>query len=167
MSAGTELWLIRHGETEWSVSGQHTSRRDIALTDHGRKRAEELRDYLAGMKFRAVLVGPMQRGRETCRMCGCGDVAGVDGGCGEGGLGMGKMAVRGGLGGAGALRVVDGVGAGEEVAGDAGDGGEGSGFGAEELEGHEAGGDGGVGCAGEDGYEAHGGQQRWRQRENG
>jgi probable phosphoglycerate mutase len=83
MSAGTELWLIRHGETEWSVSGQHTSRTDIALTDHGRKRAEELRDYLAGMKFRAVLVSPMQRARETCRIAGFGDVAVVDEGLKE------------------------------------------------------------------------------------
>jgi probable phosphoglycerate mutase len=83
MSAGTELWLIRHGETEWSVSGQHTSRTDIALTDHGRKRAEELRDYLAGMKFAAVFVSPMQRARETCRIAGFGDVAVVDEGLKE------------------------------------------------------------------------------------
>lgn len=83
MSAGTELWLIRHGETEWSLSGAHTSRTDIALTEHGRKRAEELRDYLAEKKFDAVFVSPMQRARETCRIAGFGDVAVVDDGLKE------------------------------------------------------------------------------------
>jgi probable phosphoglycerate mutase len=78
MSEGTELWLIRHGETEWSLSGQHTSRTDIALTDHGRKRAEELRDYLKGTRFSAVFVSPMQRARETCQIAGFGGQAVVN-----------------------------------------------------------------------------------------
>ncbi|HEU4635281.1 MAG TPA: histidine phosphatase family protein [Edaphobacter sp.] len=78
MSEGTQLWLIRHGETEWSLSGQHTSRTDIALTDHGRKRAEELRDYLKGMAFKAVFVSPMQRAQETCKIAGFGSQAVVD-----------------------------------------------------------------------------------------
>ena len=83
MSSGIELWLIRHGETEWSLSGKHTSRTDISLTAHGRKRAEELRDYLKGTEFNAVFVSPMQRARETCAIAGFGDVAVVDEGLRE------------------------------------------------------------------------------------
>jgi len=78
MSVGTELWLVRHGETEWSLSGAHTSRTDIPLTDHGRKRAEELRDYLKSTKFDAVFESPMQRARETCAIAGFGDQAVVE-----------------------------------------------------------------------------------------
>ncbi len=77
---GVELWLVRHGETEWSLSGQHTSTSEIPLTDHGRKRAEELRDYLAGRPFAAVFVSPRQRARETCAIAGYGDVAQVEDG---------------------------------------------------------------------------------------
>ena len=75
MSIGTELWLVRHGETEWSLNGKHTSRTDIPLTEHGRERAVELRDYLKGTKFDAVFVSPMKRARETCAIAGFGDVA--------------------------------------------------------------------------------------------
>jgi probable phosphoglycerate mutase len=83
MSEQVELWLIRHGETEWSLSGKHTSRTDISLTEHGRRRAEELREYLKGKKFEAVFVSPMQRARETCAIAGFGDVAAVDEGLRE------------------------------------------------------------------------------------
>ncbi len=70
MGAGTELWLVRHGETEWSLSGKHTSRTDIPLTEHGRQRAVELRDYLAGRKFDLVLESPMDAGAGDVRDCG-------------------------------------------------------------------------------------------------
>ena len=70
MSAGVELWLIRHGETEWSLDGRHTSTTDIPLTEHGRQRALELKEYLAGKKFAAVFVSPRQRALETCRLAG-------------------------------------------------------------------------------------------------
>jgi probable phosphoglycerate mutase len=62
--------LVRHGETAWSLSGAHTSRTDIPLTDHGRKRAEELRDYLKDTTFEKVFVSPMQRARTTCEIAG-------------------------------------------------------------------------------------------------
>jgi broad specificity phosphatase PhoE len=80
MNTGVELWLVRHGETEWSLSGAHTSRTDIPLTDAGRKRAEKLKDYLKGTTFAAVFESPMQRARETCAIAGFGDRAVVENG---------------------------------------------------------------------------------------
>jgi len=65
-----ELWLVRHGETEWSLSGAHTGRTDIPLTAAGRERAAAVGRYLAGRKFTAVLVSPLERARETCRLAG-------------------------------------------------------------------------------------------------
>ena len=73
MSGGVELWLVRHGETEWSLSGAHTSSTDIPLTDHGRQRAEELREFLRGTNFAAVFTSPRQRAMQTCRIAGFGD----------------------------------------------------------------------------------------------
>ncbi len=78
MSAGVELWLVRHGETEWSLSGKHTSRTDVPLTEKGRERAKELGAYLAGRSFDAVFTSPMQRARETCAIAGYGDQAKVE-----------------------------------------------------------------------------------------
>ena len=72
-----EIWLMRHGETEWSAKGMHTSRTDLPLLPSGIKQAEELRDKLKGCKFAMVLVSPMQRARETCRLAGYADVARV------------------------------------------------------------------------------------------
>ncbi len=80
MSNGSkvELWLVRHGETEWSQDGRHTSVTDIPLTERGRERARELRDFLAGRKFAAVLVSPLKRAKETCEIAGYSSVAIVD-----------------------------------------------------------------------------------------
>jgi broad specificity phosphatase PhoE len=73
-----QLWLIRHGETDWSLSGAHTSRTDIPLTARGKERAARVRDYLAHRSFSLVLTSPMERARETCRIAGYGDVAQID-----------------------------------------------------------------------------------------
>jgi broad specificity phosphatase PhoE len=76
----TELWVVRHGETEWSADGRHTSRTDIPLTEHGRELAVKVGQYMAGTTFAAVLRSPMRRARETCALAGFGDVAVVDDG---------------------------------------------------------------------------------------
>lgn len=73
-----ELWLIRHGETAWSLSGAHTSRTDIPLTQRGRERAREIEKYLRGVSFSMVLTSPMLRARETCSIAGLGGVAEID-----------------------------------------------------------------------------------------
>ena len=78
-----ELWLVRHGETEWSAEGKHTSRTDISLTERGREKAAVLGEYLAGTPFAAVLRSPMARARETCEIAGFGEVAVVDEGLRE------------------------------------------------------------------------------------
>lgn len=78
MDQATQIWLIRHGETEWSLSGAHTSRTDIPLTERGRQRAVSLREYLKNVAFTAVFTSPMQRARETCEIAGLSAVAQVD-----------------------------------------------------------------------------------------
>jgi broad specificity phosphatase PhoE len=70
-----QLWLVRHGETEWSASGRHTSHTDVPLTDRGRDRATDLRARLAGITFDVVLASPLGRARQTCALAGFGDRA--------------------------------------------------------------------------------------------
>ena len=70
MTVETRLFLIRHGETAWSASGQHTSRTDLALTENGIRQAEALAARLATMRFAAVFTSPMRRALETCRIAG-------------------------------------------------------------------------------------------------
>ena len=67
------LFIVRHGETEWSLSGQHTGRTDLPLTEHGREQALAVRDKLAGERFSLVLSSPLQRAVDTCTLAGFGD----------------------------------------------------------------------------------------------
>lgn len=78
MSDGASVYLIRHGQTEWSVSGQHTGVTDVPLTEAGRRNARRLRPVLAEMDFALVLTSPRSRARETCALAGFGDEAEID-----------------------------------------------------------------------------------------
>ncbi len=66
----SELLLIRHGETEWSRSGQHTSWTDLPLTARGEEQARSLRPVLAGRKIGAVRSSPLRRARQTAELAG-------------------------------------------------------------------------------------------------
>ena len=70
-----QIWLFRHGETEWSLSGQHTGRTDLPLTAAGRRRATAIGRRLSGRPFALVLSSPLSRALETCRLAGYGEVA--------------------------------------------------------------------------------------------
>jgi broad specificity phosphatase PhoE len=72
------VFPIRHGETAWSLSGQHTGTTDIPLTDNGRRLAGQMRPVLAKQTFALVLVSPLQRARETCELAGLGKSAVVE-----------------------------------------------------------------------------------------
>ena len=67
------IWLVRHGETEWSISGQHTGSTDITLTPEGQLQAVAIGKLLAGRRFDHVFASPMLRARETGRLAGFGD----------------------------------------------------------------------------------------------
>jgi probable phosphoglycerate mutase len=73
-----QVYLIRHGETEWSLSGQHTGITDIPLTENGRKVAKLLKPVLAKATFALVLTSPLERARETCELAGLGTRAEID-----------------------------------------------------------------------------------------
>lgn len=72
------LWLIRHGETEWSRVGAHTGRTDVPLTQAGKQRAAAIGRYLNGRQFHLVLTSPLKRAHETCRLAGYADAAQIE-----------------------------------------------------------------------------------------
>lgn len=73
-----KVYLVRHGETAWSVSGQHTGRTDIPLTERGQHAAQELRARLQGLNFAKVFTSPLQRARRTGELAGFGESAEAD-----------------------------------------------------------------------------------------
>lgn len=75
MDHAGEIWIVRHGPTAWTATGQHTGRTDLPLTDDGRRAAAALKEKLAGRSFTLVLASPLARAYETCRLAGFADVA--------------------------------------------------------------------------------------------
>ena len=73
-----KVYLLRHGETEWSLNGRHTGVTDIPLTENGRIAARLLKPILAKVTFTLVLTSPLQRARETCELAGLGQFANVE-----------------------------------------------------------------------------------------
>ncbi|OHB53525.1 MAG: phosphoglycerate mutase [Planctomycetes bacterium GWF2_50_10] len=72
------VYLARHGETEWSLTGQHTGLTDLPLTERGRRNAHQLGQRLKSINFAAVLTSPLERARNTCELSGFGSSAQVD-----------------------------------------------------------------------------------------
>ena len=73
-----KVYLLRHGETEWSLNGRHTGVTDIPLTENGRIAARLLKPILAKVTLTLVLTSPLQRARETCELAGLGQFANVE-----------------------------------------------------------------------------------------
>jgi probable phosphoglycerate mutase len=73
MTPHSELWIFRHGQTEWSLSGQHTSRTDLPLTEEGERLAKTSVRLVSGKQFAKVLCSPRQRAVKTCQYAGLGN----------------------------------------------------------------------------------------------
>jgi broad specificity phosphatase PhoE len=78
MSIVAQIFLIRHGETEWSAAGRHTSHTDVPLSPAGKEQASRLRETLRSMNFAKVFTSPLQRARQTCELAGLADRAQVN-----------------------------------------------------------------------------------------
>jgi broad specificity phosphatase PhoE len=78
MTVLPSVYLARHGETAWSLTGQHTGLTDLPLTEHGERNARRLGDRLTGLVFEKVFSSPLQRARRTCELSGFGKAAEVD-----------------------------------------------------------------------------------------
>jgi broad specificity phosphatase PhoE len=76
--SGHRIVVVRHGETEWSAAGRHTSRTDLPLTEDGRLRAASLAGALSEWSFALVLCSPLRRARDTCEIAGFGERAEID-----------------------------------------------------------------------------------------
>jgi broad specificity phosphatase PhoE len=74
----SQLYLMRHGETAWSLSGQHTGQTDISLTEQGEQDARKLPERLHAFKFSRVFTSPLQRARRTCELAGVGELAEIE-----------------------------------------------------------------------------------------
>jgi broad specificity phosphatase PhoE len=72
------IWLARHGETAWSLSGQHTGLTDLPLLERGERNARQLGQRLRGLQFAKVFTSPLQRAAHTCELAGFGAVAEID-----------------------------------------------------------------------------------------
>lgn len=66
-----KIYLIRHGETAWTLSGQHTGTTDISLTENGKRQSQLLAKRIKALAIDKVMVSPMQRALETCKITGC------------------------------------------------------------------------------------------------
>ena len=72
------VYLARHGETAWTITGQHTGLTDLPLTDRGEQNARRLGLRLSGLRFAQVFTSPLQRARRTCELAGFGGEAEID-----------------------------------------------------------------------------------------
>src|SRR5262245_23159401 len=73
-----EIYIARHGETAWTITGQHTGLTDLPLTPRGERNARRLGNRLKGMEFAKVLTSPLQHARQTCALAGFASMAEVE-----------------------------------------------------------------------------------------
>jgi broad specificity phosphatase PhoE len=71
------IYLARHGETDWSLTGRHTGLTDLPLNETGERNAQRLRDRLSGLRFNTVFTSPLRRAQRTCELAGFGAVAAI------------------------------------------------------------------------------------------